>query len=93
MRNGRTEERHDAVARVLVDRAFEAVHAFRQNLKKLLENAMPLFGAELFGEFHRALHICEENSDLLALAFERGLGLEDLVGQMFRCVVRGRSWR
>ena len=32
VRNGRTEERHDAVARVLVDRPLEAVHAVGQDL-------------------------------------------------------------
>jgi hypothetical protein len=33
-------------------------------------------------QLHRALHVGEENGDLLALALERGLRREDPLGEM-----------
>jgi hypothetical protein len=71
VRDRRAEERHDAVAGVLVDGAFEAVHAVGEDLEEALEDAMPRLGIELLGELRRALHVGEEHGDLLALAFER----------------------
>jgi hypothetical protein len=75
-----TEERHDPVARVLVDRALEAVHAVGQDLEEAVQDPVPLLGVHLLGQLHRALHVGEENGDLLALALQGGLALEDLVG-------------
>ncbi len=86
VRDRRAEQRHDAVAGVLVDRAFEAVHAVGEDREEALEDAVPRFRIELLGQLHRALHVGEEHGDLLALAFERGLRLEDLVGEVFRGV-------
>ena len=43
-------ERHDAVTGVLIDRAFETVHAFAQDREGALENVMPLVRIELLGE-------------------------------------------
>ena len=83
----RTEQRHDAVAGVLVDGAFEAVHAFGEDLEEALEDAVPRFGIELLGQLHRAFDVGEQHRDLLALAFERGLGLQDLVGEVLGGVV------
>jgi hypothetical protein len=45
-----------------------------------------LFGIDLLGEIHRALHVGEEDSDLLPLPFERAAGGEDLLGEMLRRV-------
>ena len=60
----------DPIARVLVDRTFEAVHAICEDLEEALEYAVPLFGVELLGQIHRPLHVGEEHRHLLALAFE-----------------------
>ncbi len=76
------EERHDAVAEVLVDGALEAVHAVTQDLEEALEQAVPLLGIELIRQLHRSLHVGEQDCDLLALAFERALRPQDLVGQV-----------
>ncbi len=89
MGDGRPEERHDAVAGVLVDRALEAVHAVRQDLEEAVEDPVPLLGVDLLGQLHRALDVGEEHRHLLALALQGGLGLEDLVGQVLRGVVAG----
>ena len=71
VRDRRAEERHDAVAGVLVDRALEAVHAVGEDLEEALEDRVPLLGVDLLGELHRALHVGEEHRHLLALALER----------------------
>ena len=71
VRDRRAEERHDAVAGVLVDGALEAVHAVREDLEESLEDRVPLLGSDLLGELHRALHVGEQHRHLLALAFER----------------------
>jgi len=52
---------------------------------------VPLLGVDLLGQLHGSLHVGEEHRDLLALTFECGLGLEDLVGQMLGGVERGRE--
>ncbi len=87
----RAEERHDAVAGVLVHRAFEAVHTLGQDLEEALQDAVPLFGIELRGELHRALHVGEHHRHLLALSLERRLALQDLLREMPRRIVGGRS--
>jgi hypothetical protein len=87
VRDRRAEERHDPVARVLVHRALEAVHAVGQDLEEALEDAVPGLGVELAGQLHRAREVGEEHGHLLALAFECGAGPEDLVAEMLRRVV------
>jgi hypothetical protein len=51
----------------------------------------PLLRVELLGQLHRSFHVREEHRHLLALALERGLRLQDLVGEMLRGVVAGRA--
>ncbi len=63
-----------AVARVLVDRPLEAVHAVGEDLEEAVHDPVPVLGVDLLGEIHRALHVGEEHRHLLALAFERGCG-------------------
>jgi hypothetical protein len=89
VRDRRAEERHDPVARVLVDRPLEAVHAVGQDLEEAIEDAMPLLGVDALSQLHRALDVGEEHRHLLALALQRGLALEDLVGQVLGRVVAG----
>jgi hypothetical protein len=43
--DGRAEERHDPVARVLVDGSLEAVDAVRQDLEEAIQDAVPLLGS------------------------------------------------
>jgi hypothetical protein len=87
------EQRHDAVARVLVDRAFEAVDAVGQDFEEAIHDPVQLLGIDRLGQLHRALHVREQDGDLLALALEGGLRLEDLVGQVLRGVVAGSALR
>ena len=59
MRDRCPEQGHDAVAGVLIDRAFEAMHAIGEDLKDAIKDLVPLLGVELLGEFHRAFDIGE----------------------------------
>jgi hypothetical protein len=93
MGNRCAEERHDAVARVLVHRALEAVDAVRENLEEAVQDAVPCFGIDLLGEIQRSLHVGEEDGHLLALAFQGALGGEDLLGEVLGGVVAGRAHR
>jgi hypothetical protein len=44
---GRSEERHDAVAGVLVDRALEPVYALGQDFEEAVQDGVPAFGIDL----------------------------------------------
>ena len=48
--------------------------------EEAVHDLVPLFGVELLGEIHRALHVGEEHGDLLALAFEGATRRQDLLG-------------
>jgi hypothetical protein len=90
----RPEQRHDAIARVLVDRPLIAVDPLRQDLEEAIHQAVPLLGVHLLGQLHRALDVRKQHRHLLALALEGGLGLEDLVREVaWRVVAGGTLWR
>ena len=78
----RAEERHDPVAHHLVDGALVAVDRLHHVLEHGVEELARLLGVAVGEQLHRALEVGEEHGDLLALAFERGLGGEDLLGEM-----------
>ncbi len=82
----RAEQRHDAVAGVLVDRALEAMHPVGEDLEEAVEDLVPIFRVELLGQIHRALHVGEQHRHLLPLAFESGLRLQDLFGEVLGSV-------
>ena len=70
----RAEQRHDAVAGVLVDRPLEAMHALVQEVEESVQHPVPFLGAHALGQLHRVLDVGEQHRDLLALAFERRRG-------------------
>ena len=78
----RAEEGHDAVAHHLVDRALVAVDGVHHALEHRVEELARLLGVAVGEQLHRALEVGEEDRDLLALAFEGGLGGEDLLGEV-----------
>ena len=90
----RAEQRHDPVAHDLVDRALVAVDRFHHVLEHRIEELARLLGIAVGEQFHRALQVGEQHGDLLALAFQGGLGGEDLLGQMLRGVGLGggQAW-
>jgi hypothetical protein len=91
---GRAEERHDPVAHHLVHRALVAVDRLHHVLEDGIEELSRLFGITVGEQLHGALEIGEEDGDLLALAFQSGLGGEDLLGQVLGGVgIRGGKFR
>src|SRR5262245_25062312 len=86
VRDRGAEERHDPVAGVLVHRPLEPVHAVGEKLKEAVQDGVPSLGIDLLGEFHRALHVGEEDRHLLALALEGGLRGENPLDEVARRV-------
>jgi hypothetical protein len=85
----RAEQRHDAVAHDLVHRALEPVHRLHHVLEYRVEQLPPLLGVAVGEQLHRALEVGDEDGDLLALTFERGLGRQDALGEVLRGVGLG----
>ena len=69
VRDRRAEERHHAVAGVLIHRTLEAVHAVGEELEEAIHDLVPVLGVEPLGELHGALDVGEEHGHLLQLAF------------------------
>ena len=82
VRDRRAEERHDAFAGEFVDETLAALDAVGEEAEEALHDLRPRFGIELFRQLHRSLHVGEEHGHLLALAFEGGLRLPDLLGEV-----------
>ena len=82
----RAEERHDAVAHDLIHRALVAVDSFHHSLEHRVEDSPRLLRVAVGEKLHRALHVGEEDGDLLALALEGRLRGEDALGEVLRCV-------
>ena len=94
----RAEQGHHPVARVLVDRALEAVHLGRDALEAAVDDVVHDLGVELLGEGGETRHVREQHRDLLALAFQGTARGENFLGQVFRrigerCLLRGPCWR
>jgi hypothetical protein len=82
MRQRGPEQRHDAVPHDLVDRALIAVDGGHEVFEYRVKELPGLLGIAVGQEFHRAFEVGKEHRDLLALAFEGGLGLENLLCQV-----------
>jgi len=61
-------------------------HPFKDGIEDLAR----LLGITVGEQLHRALEVGEKDGHLLALAFERGLGSEDLLGEVLGSVGLGR---
>ncbi len=82
VRERRAKQRHNPVAHHLVDGALVPVDGLHHPLKDRIEELARFLGVAIGHELHRALQIGEQHGDLLALAFEGGLGGEDLLGEV-----------
>jgi hypothetical protein len=80
--DGRAEERHDSVTHHLVDGALVAMHGLHHAFQDGVKDLARLLGITVPEHLHRALEVGEQDSDLLALTFEGGLGGEDLLGEV-----------
>src|SRR5262249_8488471 len=89
----RTEQRHDSVTTILVNRALVAVNALRKDLEEPIHDAVPFLGVELGGELRRSFDIGEQDRHLLALALKSGARRENLLRQVTWCVRQRRRVR
>jgi hypothetical protein len=78
----RPKEGHDAVAQHLIDRPLVAVHGLHHPFEDGIEDGPRLLWVAVGQQLHGAFEIGEEHCDLLALAFERVAGGENLLGQV-----------
>ena len=83
------EEGHDAVAHDLIHGAFVAMDGVHHSLEHRVEDSPRLLGIPVGQELHRALHVGEEDGDLLALTFQGGARVEDARGEVLRGVRLG----
>jgi hypothetical protein len=90
VRDRRAEQRHDAVAHHLVDRALVVMHRLDHPLEHAVEQPARVFGIAVGEELHRSLEIREQHRDVLALALQRILRGTDALGQVRRRVGRRR---
>jgi hypothetical protein len=93
VRERRAEQRHHAVAGVLVHGALEAMHAVGEEGEEAIHHRVPFLGVHLLGECHRALHVGEEDGDRLALADQRRATGQDAFGEMARRIRARRRGR
>jgi hypothetical protein len=88
---GSPKQGHDPVAHDLIDRPLEAVdglhHAFEHRVEELARLLRVAIGEQL----HRALEVGKEHGDLLALALERCLRGQNLLGEVLGRVDLGRG--
>ena len=91
VRERRAEERHDPVAHDLVDGALVPVDRLHHVLEDRVEELARLLGVAVGEQLHRALEVGEEDGDLLALALQRRLASQDLLGEVFGGVRLGRD--
>ena len=78
----RAEEGHDAVAHDLVDRALVPVHRLHHPLQHRVEQGARVLGIAVGEKLERALEICEQHGDLLALPGQRFARAQDLAGEV-----------
>ena len=89
--DGRAEECHDPIAHDLVDSALVTMDGLHHQLEHWIKNLTGFLGIAAGEQLHRALQISEQDRDLLALALERGLRGQDLLGEVLGCVGLRRS--
>ena len=77
VRERRAEQRHDPVTHHLVDGALVAVHGLHHPFEHGVEDLARFLGVAIGEQLHRPLEVGEQHGDLLALAFERRLRVED----------------
>jgi hypothetical protein len=91
-RQRRPEQGHDAVAEDLVDGPLVAVDGVHHELEDGVEERPGLLGIEVGEQLQRALDVGEEHGDLLALALEGRLRVQDALGKVAGRVPDRRGW-
>ena len=86
VRQRRSEQCHDPIAHDLIDCAFIVMNRFHHMREDGIDDLPRFLGIAVGKQLHRAFHVGEQNSDVLALAFQRRLRADDLLGEIFRDV-------
>jgi hypothetical protein len=90
----RPEQRHEPVAKELIDRAFVAVDLGQRHLEEAIDEGVHRVRAKPIGQRRGVGHVTEQHRDDLALALDGVPGGEDLLGEVLRGVgVRRRHGR
>jgi hypothetical protein len=71
-RDRSAEDRHDPVARELVDGALEFMDAISEDLEEAVHDRAPVLGIDPLRELHRIGQISEQDRDLLSLPLQAG---------------------
>ena len=82
VRNGRPEQRHESIAKELIDGAFVAMHFRERQLEEAIQQPVHGLGPNARGKLGRIGDIAEHHGDQLALALERGARGQDPLGEM-----------
>ncbi len=90
----RAEQRHEAVAEELVDRALVAVDLAHRQLEEAVEQRVHALGPDPLGERRGVGDVAEQHGDLLALALQGRARGQDALGQVLgRIADRGGKGR
>jgi hypothetical protein len=66
------------------------MHGLHLSFEDRIEDLSRFLGIAVGQQLHRAFEVGEQHGHLLAFALERGLGREDLLGEVFGGVRLGR---
>jgi len=80
--NGRTKHGHEAIARHIVHRAFEAVHGVHHALQGRIKEGLAGFWIEVTDQFGIPCEVGKQHGDLLALTLHGAARGENLLGQI-----------
>jgi hypothetical protein len=86
VRDGRSEQGHEAIAEELVHGSLQAMDFRERQLEERVEQAVHGLRAKTLRELCRVRHVTEQDGHLLALTFERGARRQDPFGEMRRCI-------
>ncbi len=89
MSDGRTEQRHNAIAHELIDGAFVSVNFIHEDTKTPVHDLMDLLRIEIFKDGRRVSYVGENDGDEFALTFNGYAVRENLVREVFRPVGAG----
>ena len=66
----------------MVNRAFVTVYCIHDLVDDRIDELSRFFGVTVPKEFHRSLEVGKKDRDLLAFAFQRAPGCQDLFGEV-----------
>jgi len=93
VRQGRTEQSHDAIAHHLIDCALIPMHRLHHDFEDGIEDLSRFFRIAIRQQFHGTLEIGKEHRDQFAVTLKRALRRENLVGEVREGPPQGGPFR